>query len=1635
MFDFNSPHFGIVPSSGNYGSQWPQNFVVPQGQQGSFSVGGWTIGNEGFPQQTFLGASIRSFSVSAGFGDSSSNVSIELVNDEYNASDRLFFGSGDDAYHDGRNDLFRPPAVGSPVFFKFGKNPADVEQAFRKTFDDIYGYETLGNDNFPEIMIDKPIETLPPFNFVDLENSTEDQFKVIDKSSLLDPDNKDRGRNHFVFGGILQSYTENTSPNGHSLYNVNVVDPREILSDCVLLFNNYQGTTYNNKNLFNVYGFLEYDPTDNLADYLNANAVDRGLLTKVIAADGTVAYIGNGENPLLVDQFELASSGPNSVTSVVRAPENPFPYNYMSRYFPITGQGLSRRSDRGIPFYRVSQAIATMFEYYGALPQEYLAAGFGGKVNFRGFNYVVDFGGIPTERIPYMYFMDFDQMDMLSFAQELCDIISHELFVSMLPIIDHPACAFLEQWNETAANQNKPQDMIAGIIRLDAIDKTVQPSYGAIVQYLKDLKDQGVEVENQDVGFELSNVTTDKFVVGAQEVEMYFFDTSHDRDELQVRREAAGQTSVDILKKDQWLLETNLKQSVLPFYGFLGENNALSIPRGWGAYQQILLDTTGLNAFGVGNYYVATELELRAALVSYDRWKNFLLKYNETYIQDTEEYNVTFSALAEANDQINDVLDDFKTKTGLTTDTPLGSGLLNGLANRDFAVTVPRCVWDSDRPFMGKDGLPASPCSPPFGYPLYYKRASKIGIPEAGVNKIIDAKQKAITNASKLKDQLSGAADFTSISPETLDQKLKLLINRMTDFEANWRATNTGAAKEDFASQPEYQGYVAEYEKAETAVEEYNFIRGVLIEQGEDLLAETMNTLEGLAENPLIANLPNIAKNHIANSKKVYEFIKKIAEENLGKKFLVKVPKACNARYQPNIVTYDNGQRENHIAAGPFGFAPNPTSAGVGVLTDPDFLLSMESVENTIREQDLFTHYNNFGINLFDGKTSPLGEENNRNKYYTYGALKNNYNPINEKWEFNYKPEPQGGFLNYALFPTRLSQGEATINNVDFSNMPQGARQGLLPLDPQKLMTGKGRVGCYVRYDNSHFLNFANVPPESLIQQSISSASDGVVPDIVQQLPNVQPDQNFSFNLEQERESDDKTRLRQPPSVAFVKCEVDEQFYMPPKLELNNIPVFAREYELYLSTPPFDIEEGLDEDGCPTFEFKIKRIEPVFSVPSDGGADGTSVPHTDFLRRFDKNLQGNMIDTSIQNLDSNHVYALITVPGRIETTLDQRWADGPMQVNNTVEIKNLMTQDVVKIPAFSKPSFPEKIDRVINCETDELEFSLAELTEIERVQRQALKGVKFNQGETAVQFSQPSPIYPSMVALPLLSWERCYGPWLSSAQINPEDTRVRYSNIGGRIEFLKDENLAPWNFGGYSLMNEAGRLQAEFSNSLLLISERGGFVYPSSPSGIALAKALKQGGPLVTSIDVQIGESIKTTVKLDLYTPSYGKLQKQKEGNIATIARERQKIIDQNNNAIRRGLGKSQTSSDLLGGLMENGGRKLVNLAKDTSTFFDELEKRPAERLVIASDGRQSKIIGERAMIRGLEMYNNTAQAMNALVPGGGPLPVVDISDVFDVIYSDQITTPQNQIPGADAGGSDTSTDRRFFGDATEGDN
>ena len=102
----------------------------------------------------------------------------------------------------------------------------------------------------------------------------------IDKSILLDPTTDWRGFAHFTFGGILQSYTETRSSNGNPLYEVKLTDPREILANTQLILNNYQGTTFNNKNLYNIYGFLEYDPSDYLLNEFESKLATKSILTK-----------------------------------------------------------------------------------------------------------------------------------------------------------------------------------------------------------------------------------------------------------------------------------------------------------------------------------------------------------------------------------------------------------------------------------------------------------------------------------------------------------------------------------------------------------------------------------------------------------------------------------------------------------------------------------------------------------------------------------------------------------------------------------------------------------------------------------------------------------------------------------------------------------------------------------------------------------------------------------------------------------------------------------------------------------------------------------------------------------------------------------------------------------------------------------------------------------------------------------------------------------------------------------------------------------------------------------------------------------------------------------------------------------
>ena len=1645
------PDYSVIPPTGAHGhvqesgiaAVWPSKFVLPQGPSGSFSMGGWTEGNEGFIQQTFLGASIRNFNITGGFGDTSSNLSVELVEDEYNKSDGTFLGLGDDVYHSGNNDKFIPPPVGTPVFFKFGQNWATVEQAYRRTIEELYdlteedgtvidvqewefkrdkkdnysppsGYDIVQSgafDIFPfEGSGEMPNERNKFYlresgynktpQFSDIDDPRDDRRYYIDKSFLYEHDNLNRGYNHFVFGGILQSVVESRSANGNPLYSVQVTDPREILGNCVVILNDYTGTTFNNKNLFNVYGFLEYDPSDKLQDRLDEQGIYKWIIEKQVNQKGQVSFFGRDRDKGVV--IDTVQNRDGTFTEIQR---NPSPNNWdvyqfpqtlqestagggkkfkpaaidydteasselYPKFFPITGEGFSRRSEQGIPWYRVSQGLAALFEYYGKLPKEYRDAGFGGTIDFRGFNYIVDFGGIPLEKIPMTYMMDYNQIDLLSLAQELCDVISHDLFVSLLPVID-PLTIPKDNDNEKAALMNYAHarnnfwmekangfeigskdynkyisNIVHGVIRLDAIDRSKQPSYGAIQTYINRLEERGIRVENRDLGFELTNVTTDKFVAGAQQVEMHYFSTHKDRDTLDFRKKKAGlPNSLDFVNEQQWSLEASLKQQVLPFYGFLGKN-ALSIPRGFGSYQQVMLDATALDAYGVGNYYIATEIELRHALMSYQDWVDFLMKYNDTYIEEMGELKGFYRELAKE-----------QTKEIEGLGNPQGVPYnISQLVNRDFGVSVPRCVFNSDKNFMGEDRYPASPCSPPYGYPLYFKRAEKIGVPKAGAAKIQDLTTRVRTNLQQIKD-FASEDPFNNVitnNVSSLNKEFEKLNDLQTYGGANFTREMSETMNCIYDQIRELEGFQSELEKA-----------GENVAMIDNILNSTV---------ALQASLADMSVRGERNAKKVYEFVRNIAEQNLGKKFLVKIPRYCNINYseqmsfKPYISTDEEGEEINvtsevgEIYKGPFGFKPMPVSAsGKSLIENQSYLFEIEQIR-VDQERVKTWNYERF---LYKDNIFGSSDPNTADKTYSYGALKGNYNPMNERWAFNYKPEPQGGFFDFGLFPRNLSLSLVDGLGIKEKNLCPATQYYLTPKDLTNFVSDDGRISCYVRYDNSQYLDFRGISADSIAQEIVEG--NAFIPDVISELDNVDNQGEEMETLPDyiRRESGPN---KKPKAVTYVKCDLDENLYMPPKMEKVPALVFAREIRWVPNYKPPKIIQSEDPDtGCPVHKCILPYAEPIFEPaygmettagdigyekilpPSGrmfntetfevtntfgnpfrkikhGGFDGTIVPNDDFVRRYNKLQDSFIVDTETQNLDSEHVYALITIPGKVESNINQRFVDSQVYSKNAAMIKNYMTQDVVRGPAgFDKPAEMVNNKVALDCN----DFSFEQLESAQKAQRAAVTEIIALQGASIAK-SASSPVFPSIVALPLLSYERCYGPWRSAANI--DGSKDRYSDIGGKIEFIKDENLAPWNYAGYQLMNEAGNLQAEFSNSLLLFSERGGFVFPSTPSGISLGRALQDGGPLVTSISINVSEAgVKSTVKMDLYTSRFGRLQKQKEGAIAQIARERQKIIDNNNQMIRKGLIKSATSSNI--------NAKGIAMANNLINDFSQLDR------------------------------------------------------------------------------------------------
>jgi hypothetical protein len=721
-------------------------------------------------QQTFLGASIRSFSANAGFGDTSSTLNVELVADLDNVGDGTPKGEGQDVYHGGQADHFSPPPAGSPVFFAMGRNFTNTTNAYKHALDVYYGTNTAS----------------------------------------------DVGKNHFTFGGILQSFVRTKSPDGNPFYSVALTDPREILANVKVILNNYSDTVKEQSNILNVFGLLETNTELTEEDILSEQRLHR-----------TGQFHSTDELEVTDDDIKgcdadgISGFNEGSLEEIYGFRFNNLNYNKGSNYGGsfdprlFTGTGFSRRNERGMPFFRIAQGINALLGHYGVLPS-YLE-GFGGTIKFRNLHYALDLSDVPL--LPPLRFVDYDSISLLDLIQEICDELNHEMQVVLLPALQgHPGTSLVA--NDTGVP--------VAVIKVITQDRSKPYNLTAIQSFINYLETQDVPIKSSDLGYEVNNSTTDKFIVGANIVQTHYF-------------KHGGGERLQIDQQSTWKPQTNLTRTIIPYYGLIN-NRGVSIPVGDGDFQQILLDSTGLAANGVGNYYVATEMELRAAIKDYQTWRQFLLFYESVWMEPMSDGDIT-----------------------------------NNFSSSSYYVTVPRCAIP---PITKEDGFNLlagkNPCHPPYGYPLYWGRASAIGIATSSV-----------------------------VNSQSFNARVIDVVGNVVGSEDGKSQVNIDAALENLQKMD--VSFLTAEEKTF-----YAQIKAALKSGNFRFLEEANETSISY-----LAKSQAMGKSGLQNAQRVYNFVSSIARDCLGKKFLVRIPQKDQDRtsdfttpdaYWGNQFTFAEGQ-------------------------------------------------------------------------------------------------------------------------------------------------------------------------------------------------------------------------------------------------------------------------------------------------------------------------------------------------------------------------------------------------------------------------------------------------------------------------------------------------------------------------------------------------------------------------------------------------------------------------------------------------------------------------------------------------------------------------------------------------------
>ena len=102
-----------------------------------------------------------------------------------------------------------------------------------------------------------------------------------------------------------------------------------------------------------------------------------------------------------------------------------------------------------------------------------------------------------------------------------------------------------------------------------------------------------------------------------------------------------------------------------------------------------------------------------------------------------------------------------------------------------------------------------------------------------------------------------------------------------------------------------------------------------------------------------------------------------------------------------------------------------------------------------------------------------------------------------------------------------------------------------------------------------------------------------------------------------------------------------------------------------------------------------------------------------------------------------------------------------------------------------------------------------------------------------------TPVVANLFSIPLKSNVLCYGPWY-------------IAGANGPVQYEKNNDLAPWNYGGYTALDSAGFSRVNDGVTNQTFDETGSVTVAGSPT-FSIGDQLIGGGPYITDINVSVG--------------------------------------------------------------------------------------------------------------------------------------------------------------------------------------